>query len=381
MAPYRIVIFSALYMPHLGGVEKFSQSIAAELSKNSQVTVFCMNTEEQPAFKREGNVEVHFLPCYSLLNGRFPVPKLLAVQFVKKWFKQNRVDFGIVQCRFYLLSLLGCKVLSDHKVPFIQIEHGAGEVFMPNAVVEWGWHFYDGLLTNLEKRIPHDYYAVSHAGLRWLELYGIQGKGVISNSIAPADFDDALRTAGRWRKKHGIAENALIITFTGRIMKEKGILDLLEAFDRLQGDDLFLVAAGGGDMKLVEPWQGRKNILFPGQLSFDEIPDLLADTSIFCLPSRFVEGKPTSVLEAGYCGNAVVSANSGGTTEIIPDESCGLLIPAGDIPALTDALQRLVNHPEERQLMGRNLHQRVAEQFTWATAAREVHKAMRDCGL
>ena len=41
-------------MPHLGGVEKFSQSLAAELSKDSQVTVFCMNTEKQPDFIQEG---------------------------------------------------------------------------------------------------------------------------------------------------------------------------------------------------------------------------------------------------------------------------------------------------------------------------------------
>ena len=58
----RIVLFSALYMPHLGGVEKFTQSISAELSKGSQVTVFCMNTENQPAVKKEGEVTVYFLP-------------------------------------------------------------------------------------------------------------------------------------------------------------------------------------------------------------------------------------------------------------------------------------------------------------------------------
>ena len=50
MAARRVVIFSALYMPHLGGVEKFSQSIAAELSTDCEVTVFCMNTESRPEF-------------------------------------------------------------------------------------------------------------------------------------------------------------------------------------------------------------------------------------------------------------------------------------------------------------------------------------------
>lgn len=368
-------------MPHLGGVEKFSQSIAAELAKDSQVTVFCMNTEKQPAVKQEGEVTIHFLPCFVLQKGRFPVPKPSAIRFLRKWFARNHVDFGIVQCRFYLLSWIGCELLARRKIPFIQIDHGAGDVPMPNPLIEQIWHFYDNLLTRLEMRHPHDVYAVSQAGLKWLEHYGIHGTGIISNSIAPADFDDALSSPGIWRKKHHIPEHALIITFTGRIMKEKGVIDLLEAFEKLRGEDLFLVAAGDGNMQLVRPWTGRPDILFPGQVPFTEIPSLLADTAIFCLPSRFVEGKPTGVLEAGYCAKAVAATGSGGTTEIIPDDRYGKLVPAGDVPALTQALQDLIDHPEMRESMGHNLRQRVIEKFTWETTANEVRKAMRNYGL
>ena len=380
-----IVIFSALYMPHLGGVEKFSQSIATELSENSRVTVFCMNTEKQPALRREGNVEVHSLPCFSFQKGRFPVPKASAIRYLQNWFEQNQVDFGIVQCRFYLLSLLGCRILAKYKIPFIQIEHGAGEVIMPNPVVRAVWNCYDQTLNRLEKRIPHDYYAVSNAGLQWLEHYGIHGVGVISNSIAPADFEEALQQRGAWRQQHGIPSDVLLITFTGRLMKEKGILDLLKAFDQLQSDQsekkLVLAVAGDGDMKLVKPWIGRENILFLGQIPFEEIPALLADTDIFCLPSHFVEGKPTSVLEAGYCRNAVIASNSGGTTEIIPDERYGRLVPAENIPALKAALQDLLDHPQERYEMGERLHQRILDQFTWKTAAEKVYEAMGKSGL
>ena len=92
----RIVIFSALYMPHLGGVEKFSQSIAAELSKDSQVTVFCMNTENQPSVVKEGEVTIFFLPCFPLQEGRFPVPKPSALRIITEKLKEDRPDFAIV---------------------------------------------------------------------------------------------------------------------------------------------------------------------------------------------------------------------------------------------------------------------------------------------
>ena len=376
-----IVIFSALYMPHLGGVEKYSQSIASELSEDSRVTVFCMNTEKQPFHVKEGSVDVYFLPCFSLLKGRFPVPKLSAIRFISKWFKENRVEFGIVQCRFYLLSLIGCRTFANHNVPFIQIEHGAGKVFMPDPVTEWFWNLYDNVLNFFEKRIPHDYYAVSNAGLLWLKHYGIQGAGVISNSIDPKDFEDALSKPGTWKKQHHISDDTVIITFTGRIMTEKGVLDLLQAFDHLKGENLLLVIAGDGKMQLIEPWLGRDDILFTGQIPFKEIPALLTDTAVFCLPSHFVEGKPTGVLEAGYCRNAVVASDSGGTVEIIPDERYGRLVPAEDVPALTGALQELIDDPELRRNIGNNLHQRICDEFTWSSAAENVRMAMKRCGL
>ena len=374
MARQNIVIFSALYMPHLGGVEKYSQSLAAELSKDSQVTVFCMNTEGQPDHIKEGEVDVYFLPCFPLQKGRFPVPKPAALRIIDSYLQQTSPDFAIVQCRFYMLSCYACRVLHRYGIPFIQIEHGAGDVVLPDPLVNWIWHRYDALLTRIEKRIPHDFYAVSEAGLRWLERYGIRGVGVISNSVAPRDFDDALQHPGTWRREHGISDDAVLITFSGRIMKEKGILDLLEAFDGLKGDHLCLVAAGGGDMDLVRRWQGRKNIFFPGQISFSDMPRLLADTQIYCLPSHFVEGKPTGVLEAGYCENAVVSTNSGGTLEIIPDERYGMLIPSGDVPLLRDTLQQLIDDPDRRAVMGKNLHARIEKYFTWKTAAEQVRK-------
>ena len=376
MARRRIVIFSALYMPHLGGVEKFSQSIAAELSKDSQVTVFCMNTENQPSTVKEGCVDVHFLPCFPLQDGRFPVPKPSAIRFIREQIKNDPPDFAIVQCRFYLLSYHACRILHRYRVPFIQIEHGAGDIVMPDPLINLIWHRYDAFLTRSEKRIPHEYYAVSHAGLRWLEHYGIRGSGVISNSITPEDFTEALKTPGAWRKAHGIPDDGIMITFCGRIMRDKGILDLLEAFSRLHGEKLFLVVAGSGDMQLVKPWEGQNNIRFLGQIDFHEVPHLLADTQIYCLPSHFVEGKPTGVLEAGYCGNAVVSTNSGGTTEIIPDRDHGILVPSGDIDALTDALQLLIDDAGLRRKMGENLHKRVTDYFTWETAAKAVYEAM-----
>ena len=381
MAARRVVIFSALYMPHLGGVEKFSQSIAAELSNDCEVTVFCMNTESRPEFVKEGSVSVYYLPCIPMQKGRFPVPKPAAYRRVREWFASNEVDFAIVQCRFYLLSEWAVRFLAKKGIRYIQIEHGAGDVVMPNKVVDFIWHTYEKALTESEKRFPHEWFGVSQASIRWLKHYGITGRGVISNSVKPADFTDALANRGAWRREHGIPEDALIISFSGRIMVDKGILELTQAFDRLRGEELHLVIAGGGDMDLLEPWQGRENIHILGQVDFKDIPRIMADSQIFCLPSRFIEGQPTSLLEAGYCGCAVTATANGGITEVIPSEEYGLLIQTGDVDGLTEALQSLIDDPEKRERLGANLQARVREHYTWATAAAKIRAVMDEYGL
>ena len=381
MAARRVVIFSALYMPHLGGVEKFSQSIAAELSTDCEVTVFCMNTESRPEFVKEGSVSVYYLPCVPMQKGRFPVPKPAAYRRVREWFEANEADFAIVQCRFYLLSEWAVRFLAKKGIRYIQIEHGAGDVVMPNKLVDFIWHTYEKALTESEKRFPHEWFGVSQASIRWLKHYGITGRGVISNSVKPADFTDALANRGSWRREHGIPEDALIISFSGRIMVDKGILELTQAFDRLRGDDLHLVIAGGGDMDLLEPWQGRENIHILGQVDFKDIPRIMVDSQIFCLPSRFIEGQPTSLLEAGYCGCAVTATANGGITEVIPSEEYGLLIQTGDVDGLTEALQSLIDDPEKRERLGANLQARVREHYTWATAAAKIRAVMDEYGL
>ena len=87
------------------------------------------------------------------------------------------------------------------------------------------------------------------------------------------------------------------------------------------------------------------------------------------------------MLEAGYCRNAVVASDSGGTVEIIPDERYGRLVPAEDVPALAGALQELIDDPELRRNIGNNLHQRICDEFTWSSAAENVRMAMKRCGL
>src|SRR5205823_8936237 len=84
-------------------------------------------------------------------------------------------------------------------------------------------------------------------------------------------------------------------------------------------------------------------VRFCGRKPHAEIPDWMAASDLFCLPS-LREGCPNVVLEALSCGRPVVASHVGGVPELL-DEATGAMPPPGDADALAGALERTLNRP------------------------------------
>jgi GalNAc-alpha-(1->4)-GalNAc-alpha-(1->3)-diNAcBac-PP-undecaprenol alpha-1,4-N-acetyl-D-galactosaminyltransferase len=144
----------------------------------------------------------------------------------------------------------------------------------------------------------------------------------------------------------------------GRLTQEKGFDLLLRAFERpsLRYSDWSLVVLGEGSERasleqLAEELGIAGRVHMPG---LETTPAaIMAQASLFVLPSRF-EGFPNALLEAMACGLPVVSFDCpSGPGEIIQSGVDGILVPPGDVPAMADAMQQLMGHPETRELLGR----------------------------
>jgi glycosyltransferase involved in cell wall biosynthesis len=98
----------------------------------------------------------------------------------------------------------------------------------------------------------------------------------------------------------------------------------------------------------------------------NDVPDILAACDIFVLSSWY-EGLPYSILEAMRAGLPTIVSNVGGTSEALIDGETGFLIPAGDVSVLSNRIEYLVKHPDQRKKMGQEARKIFLEKFLLKT--------------
>ncbi len=192
--------------------------------------------------------------------------------------------------------------------------------------------------------------------------------GVDTDRFRPAAAEERAALRGRL----GLSEAARVITYTGRLLRGKGLEFLLEAFARLAPRDpnahLLLVGSGAGQALSVEPELRsragevglRDRVTFTGRV--EAVEDCLRASDVFAFPSVF-EALGISLVEAAACGLPAVGSRTGGIVDVIEDGVTGLLVPPGDAAALEDALTRLLAEPALREEMGRRARQRTRRLF------------------
>jgi glycosyltransferase involved in cell wall biosynthesis len=198
------------------------------------------------------------------------------------------------------------------------------------------------------------------------------GNGVDVSALAPARWREA---GAAFREKHGLPADAFVVGFVGRMVREKGVLDLVDAFARLCRDwpgDARLILVGealpSDRRRALEEARAMaarlgvaERVLFAGML--DPPWEAVAAMDAFVLPS-WREGMPTSLLEAMALGRACVATRVRGCREAIdaPGEN-GLLIPPRDPARLAEALRRLAERPELRARLGATARRDAERRF------------------
>lgn len=159
--------------------------------------------------------------------------------------------------------------------------------------------------------------------------------------------------------------------FVARMLKDKGVLELVEATKMLKAENipLKIIFVGAPDPhnpsslkeEEIKSWENMGLMTWLGHQT--KIAEFWQKTHIAVLPS-YREGLPKSLLEAASCGRPIIATDVPGCREICIDNLNGILVPAKDAFALKEALKKLTFDASLRQKMGKESRKLVEDHFS-----------------
>lgn len=194
----------------------------------------------------------------------------------------------------------------------------------------------------------------------------VLGKGSISGVDVSRFVPDENKMINI-RQQLGYNPHVLVFMFLGRMNRDKGVIELATAFNKLQlkYSNVKLLFVGGDEENMVPIVQEivteKKSLLFYGSTPTPEL--LLQACDVFCLPSHR-EGFGTSVIEASLLNKPVICSDTYGLMETIVDEVTGLRHKVNDVESLFTQMEKLVLNNELRNQLGANGRDYVIKNFS-----------------
>ncbi|MEW5946646.1 MAG: glycosyltransferase [bacterium] len=203
---------------------------------------------------------------------------------------------------------------------------------------------------------------------------------VVPNGI---DLNTFRRTdSAETRRRLGLKN--FVAAYLGRLVREKGVDDLIRAASMLDAAiDLLIVGDGpcGGELRaLAASLPLRGAVVWRPAVPQRGVPDLLSCADALVLPSRTIKNWKEQfgriLVEAMACGVPVVASDSGAIPEVVGD--AGLIFREGDVQGLRNALDSLIGSRDLREELIRKGLQRARERYSWVAAAAAMMSLFRE---
>ncbi|MCU0241262.1 MAG: glycosyltransferase family 4 protein [Vicinamibacteria bacterium] len=386
----RVLFAAESFHPVLGGGEKHIREMSASLAA-SGLGVSVLTRRGQKDWPREERLDgvrvLRVPPCGPGRIGKYAmVPPMLAA------LRRERDTYDVVSvCG---TRVLGWPVLARArrlgKRVVLQAEM-TGE--MSGEIYVWGTPLHHRVflklmapllrLRNRALRRADAFVAISRpieqeflaAGLPRERVHYIP-HAVDTDRFRPAEPGEAARL----RVRLGLPSGALLVVFTGRLLKGKGLEYLIEAWAELAPAlpriHLAILGSGAGQMLSVEDEiKARAQALgLAGRITFtgrvENVDEYLRAGDVFVFPSVF-EGLPHSIVEAAAAGLPSVASRAGGIPDVIVDQENGLLVPPADSAALAQALRAMIGTDEMRARMAARAREIASARFSLTAVTRE----------
>jgi len=163
--------------------------------------------------------------------------------------------------------------------------------------------------------------------------------------FSPYGFDKSRIT---FKKKRFEKNSKINFGFVGRIIPAKGVHLLIEAFNKINNENIHLYIFGslGKDGIYLKKLAKNKNIHFEGGFDNRDIDKILDKIDVLVVPSIWYENSPLVIQEAFLKGIPVITSNIGGMAELVKDGVNGFLFDVGNVDALVKVIKKIADNPE-----------------------------------
>ena len=213
------------------------------------------------------------------------------------------------------------------------------------------------------------------------------------NGVDTNFFNDTLTPIEKacLTKKLGIENGDFVITFVGRIVKDKGIIELVHTFDTLSQSfkHLKLLLIGHFE-EALDPIDAESKVIIERNqkithIGFQEdIRTYLSITDLFVLPS-YREGLPNVLIEAGSYGIPLIATNINGCNEVVLPGKNGLLVEPKDVDALCASIKRFVMENDFYHEIKKNVRQSILSRYAqddfWLALSNEFSKLEKEAKI
>jgi glycosyltransferase involved in cell wall biosynthesis len=173
------------------------------------------------------------------------------------------------------------------------------------------------------------------------------------------------------RRSLGIAPDAFVALFVGRLQLDKGLAEFVEAARqiKLRRKDIVFVMVGAPDPgnkrsvseATLTQWMSEGNVVFTGRR--EDVPNVMAIANTVITPTFYREGLPRTLLEAAATGLPLIGTDMPGVREAINNGENGILIPTRDSNALATAVEELADDPQKAERYGQSSLDRAINEF------------------
>lgn len=290
----------------------------------------------------------------ALLRQRRDLKKILRTDDINVVHMTTSGSLSIV--RDFVL----CRVAKQFEISLVYHIH-FGRIPEMQKSNSWEWKIIRTVFKNVDAVIAIDKKTYN-------ALYSTYGQK-ISYIPNPIDIEDLPE-----REKH--PEN--IVMYLGWVIKEKGIEELLEAWEKVYQsyDDWTLRIVGPYKKEYYEYLAGKydmNGVQFLGEQPHATAMQMLNKASIFVLPS-YTEGCPYVIMEAMALGKSIIGTSVGNITEMLSGD-CGVIIQNPNSRFIEDAMSDLLMNCQKREVCGKLALKKVTEEF----AIEKVISLYADC--